>query len=84
LAQQITLEYIPTTEMTTNVFTKSLSKEHHYSHIHALGMILFSILTSKLQDLSFELSSPKIQAFLTQTHFTPTFVAHASHKLTSP
>ncbi len=60
LAQQITLEYIPTTEMAIDVFTKSLSKEHHYSHIHALGMILFSILIFKLQDLSFESSSPKI------------------------
>jgi len=69
--------------MATYIFTKSLSKEHHYSHIHTLGMIPFSILTSKLQDLSFESSSPKIQAFLTQTHFTPIFVAHASHKLTS-
>jgi len=60
LAQQITLEYIPTTEMAIDVFIKSLSKEHHYFHIHALRMILFSILIFKLQDLSFESSSPKL------------------------
>jgi hypothetical protein len=29
LAQQITLEYIPTTEMVTDIFTKILSKERH-------------------------------------------------------
>jgi hypothetical protein len=38
-------------------------------------MISFSIPTSKLQYPSLESSSPKIQAFLAQTHFTPTFVA---------
>jgi hypothetical protein len=37
LAQQITLEYIPTTEMAVDIFTKILSKEHNYSCIQALG-----------------------------------------------
>jgi hypothetical protein len=67
--------------MAMDIFTKSLYKECHYSYIQALGMIPFSIPTSKLQDPSLESSSPKIQAFLTQTHFTPTFVAHAFHNL---
>jgi hypothetical protein len=44
-------------------------------------MIPFSIFIYKFQDPSLESSSPKIQAFLAQTHFTPTFVAQASHNL---
>jgi hypothetical protein len=60
LVQQITLEYIPTTEMAADIFTKILFKECHYSCIQALGMISFSIPTSKLQDPSLESSSPKI------------------------
>lgn len=81
LAQQITLEYIPTIEMAMDIFIKILFKECHYSCIRALGMISFSIFTSKLQDPSLESSSPKIQAFLAQTPFTPTFVVQASHNL---
>ncbi len=35
--------------MATDIFIESLYKEHHYSCIQALGMIPFSIPTSKLQ-----------------------------------
>jgi hypothetical protein len=59
LAQQITLEYIPTTEITTDIFIKSFPKECHYSCIQALGMISFLIPTPKLQDHPLEPLSPK-------------------------
>jgi hypothetical protein len=59
LAQQITLEYIPTIEITMDIFINFFSKECHYSCIQALGMIFFSIPTPKLQDHSLEPLSPK-------------------------